>query len=280
MSLKSMNIGAAVLHLVLGVVIVVFFTWKGAWGNGDVPIHRVSARKADDNTRMFYETDTQQVGTLPNVSILLAICVVTCLAHVFYSLWSGYDGMTLRGTNPFRYAEYGISASLMTLVIASFSGIQDVTGLLLLVVATVVMMGLGSSVENVASQGGKPSVPVLGGAWLLFAGIWAAIIYNFISTVSDSEEAPDWLPAIIFTEMSIFALFGLLSLAYVRKWKIFSNFATVEKGFIVLSFTAKAFLVLLLTSALATRPEPKKEDDSTGSSTSSVVHKNEQQIPA
>ena len=243
------------LHLLLGAVIVGFFTWKDAWGNGDVPIHRVSARRANDETRMFYETETEDVGTLPNVSLLLAICVITCLAHLFYYFWGGYDVMTRAGSNPVRYAEYGLSATLMTLVIASFSGVRDVTTLLLLAVATVVMMGLGASIEKVAARGDKPSLPVLSGAWLLFAGVWAAIIYSFVSTVSDAEEAPDWLPAIVFTEMVVFALFGLLSLAYVYKWKVFNNFATVEKGYLVLSFTAKAFLVLLLTSGLATRPE-------------------------
>jgi hypothetical protein len=89
-----MNAGAAVLHFILGVVIVVFFTQKDAWSNCDVPIHRVSAKQAEEGTRMFYETETEQVGTLPNVSLLLAICVVTCLAHVFYFKWGGYGKMT------------------------------------------------------------------------------------------------------------------------------------------------------------------------------------------
>lgn len=264
MTLKNMNRGAAVLHFVLGAIIVVFFTMKDAWHNGDVPIHRVSAKRADESTRMFYEAETEEIGVLPNVALLLAICIVTSLAHVFYSMWGRYDGMTMAGTNPMRYAEYGVSATLMTLVIASFSGVRDVTGLLLLAVMTVVLMGLGAVVEKTASKGGTQSWPVLGGAWLLFAGVWAAIIYSFISTVSDSEEAPDWLPAIVFFEMGIFALFGLLSLAYVYKWNVFGNFATVEKGFLVLSFTAKAFLVLLLTSALATRPDPVEKEEGGG----------------
>ena len=96
-TLKNMNALAAVLHLLLGAVIVGFFTWKDAWGNGDVPIHRVSARRANDETRMFYETETEDVGTLPNVSLLLAICVITCLAHLFYYFWGGYDVMTQIG---------------------------------------------------------------------------------------------------------------------------------------------------------------------------------------
>lgn len=256
--LRKMNLGAAVLHLILGIIIVVLFTQKNAWGAGDVPIHRVSARRADETSRMFYETETEEVGVLPNVALLLVICIVTSLAHAFYYLWGGYDRTTRNGSNPARYAEYAVSATLMTLVIASFSGVRDATSLLLLAVATVVMMGLGAAVEKTASRNQKPSWPVLGGAWLLFAGIWASIIYSFISTVSDAEDAPGWLPAIVFTEMSIFALFGLLALAYIYKWRLFGDFGNVEKGFIVLSFTAKAFLVLLLTSALATRPDAEE----------------------
>ena len=163
------------------------------------------------------------------------------IAHIVYSIIPA----SRSGTNGLRYIEYGVTASLMTVIIASLSGVRDLTSVAGLVVMTCILMGLGSSVERsmaASHKAGKPfkgwfSFPVIS-SWALFLAIWGTIIYTFLTVTSTVDGTPDWLPAIVFTEFALFAVFGVILMLYGGG----SSFAVTEKRFIGASFASTEFL--------------------------------------
>ena len=256
--------GACALHFVLFLVVVVWFSVNDTWDAGNVKLSRPSAKNYEDGDMAFYEPGVETSGTFPGVPLLAVICGVTFVAHAFYAYSSkGGVSSSMMGQwmkqkyNPARYLEYGVSASLMILIIASLSGVRDFGALGMMFVATAVTMLFGYLAEKTfARKTGSPWLAFGGGAALTLS-VWCAIAYAFFSTTSEVDETPDWLPAIFWTQLICFTLFPVVSALYATN-KL--SFERAEASYVGLSFTSKLVLAVILLFAFVSPSEDGSTD--------------------
>ena len=188
----------------------------------------------------------------------------TALAHLFYASDANglYSSVIAAGWNPFRWIEYGISASLMSVLIGYSLGVRDGAQLLSLALVTAAMQVNGFVVEG-ALRKAVINLPVVVGAtasgWLAFAALWLPILYNFIALYLDVQgkykdeidpdtgkrvQIPFWIWFIVIVQLLHYAGFGLVQWRQITKALagIPMDFIDVERKYIMLSFTAKLSL--------------------------------------
>ena len=124
--LKKLNLFAAIFHLVQGVIVLVLAN------DFSVTITR-GFLKFDETTRslipavenLFYVKLAYLIASLPFITFIFHLLVAT----VFNKK---YNEDLSKGINPFRWAEYSISSSIMMVIIAMLVGISDFGTLLLI----------------------------------------------------------------------------------------------------------------------------------------------------
>ena len=185
-----------------------------------------------------------------------------------------YENNVASGYNPWRWGEYSLSAGLMFFVTAQLSGIQDIKLLGFLLGSNVALQYFGyRSEKSVAGgRGGEANEDVTAG-FILFLAMWFPIMTSFFRAVSEADQAasdpesagpPDIVYAIIFVMLTLFVVFGITSLAYVRGantrtapkwWKLEEkDFTSVEVGFLILSFITKSLLTNMTLFGAINRP--------------------------
>ena len=198
---------------------------------------------------------------------VLAFFIFTALAHVFYGSdgfgSEAYSTVIRQGWNPYRWFEYGASASLMSVLIGLVDGTRDTGALFGVVAITAALMGCGFVAESImrgpVNQFVKDTVraaTIVG--WILFIGLWTILLYQFATTVHDVDtlyagqttpsgdpvRVPWWIWIVVFLQLAYYASFGIVQLVHIRKK--FSgepfNFLSIEKAYIFLSFFAKLSL--------------------------------------
>lgn len=196
----------------------------------------------------------------------------TAVAHWFYASdgfgTGSYSRAVSSGWNPYRWFEYATSASVMTALIAMVQGTRDMSLVAILALATAAMQFCGFAVESQLRGSGTLGVQakdtIVGSTivgWLLFVGIWGALIYGFVSIVRDvnakfegqTEGPPDnkpirvpsWIWYIVIAQVCYYASFGAVQL-----WHIIKRFSgdskfkytDVENWYITLSYWSKLSL--------------------------------------
>ena len=198
-----------------------------------------------------------------------AFFIVTAFAHLYYGTdgfgTGSYTRNLKEGWNPTRWLEYGVSASLMSVLIGLVDGTNDVGSLASVVFMTIAMQMCGYAAESQMRGTSQLTMfskdTVLAATYtgfLLYLGIWVNLIYNFVNIVDDVKtkfsgtldsggnviKVPAWIWAIVILQAIYYLLFGLAQMNHVAKR--FSgqayNFLETEKAFIGLSFTAKLSL--------------------------------------
>ena len=157
-----------------------------------------------------------------------------------------YHYYLARNQNPFRWIEYSLSASLMRVMIAQLSGVTDIHLLFMIFSATATTMLVGGLLHesvNATSRAVNETQNWLpfSLAWVPQLSSWLVIFSYFLKAVSEADP-PNFVWAIVFI---LFALDGVFAVLFWLQWaKIgpFSDYILGEKGFILLSFTAKALL--------------------------------------
>jgi hypothetical protein len=161
------------------------------------------------------------------------------------------------GSNPLRWAEYSISASLMAVAICILSGIHDVHLWFLVFCMHAVGMLLGLVIELlpksdnlVVSQDGTYQLPAsFATLRKLCYGIsatsiftpWLVIMCYFFYNVEHSDDkVPDFVYAAFLGTFLLFCTFGVNS--FLHNILSYYDFPTAEVVYIVLSFTSKTFL--------------------------------------
>ena len=199
---------------------------------------------------------------LGNVVAVFPLLAAADHAWCFLSPES-YGQMVNRGWNTARWIEYAGSAGLMFHVIAQLSGIKDIKVLILLFGGNVVMQGLGYMSER-ASAENNPLMARLHNSlgFTMFATLWAPILVSFFTELANSEtRVPSFVYAIIFVMLSLFLVFGLVSLAYLRgkearaRFWSESDFAKIEIYYLTLSFVAKTLLTNLTLFGVLGKPD-------------------------
>jgi hypothetical protein len=240
MSLTSAHWGAAAFHLAQSIF---GFTW-------------LSTEKKDqgfwtltNNLGITRNPDAAQRAFGKSFKLAYLVPVFSALSAVNH-VWSatdtqGYQKVLLSGANPVRWAEYSVSAGLMTTVISVLSGVDDIKTILALALANGAMQFTGYNVEKDTSLGRRDSANRQNAqGFIVFAAIWAAIFMGFFTNVSESEEdIGAQVYAIVIGLFLLFLCFGVLSTMY-STGRI-KSFRKVEMGYIVLSLVAKTLLTNL-----------------------------------
>ena len=178
------------------------------------------------------------------VFIALSALDHTACAFVFRPTYEYY---LARHQNPFRWTEYALSASLMRVMIAQLSGVTDIHLLFLIFSATATTMLVGGALHESVNAAARADDSLKQNwfpffvSWLPHLSSWLVIFSYFFKAVSEADP-PNFVWSIVFI---LFVLDGSFAVLFWLQWaKIgpFRNYVTGEKGFIVLSFTAKALL--------------------------------------
>jgi len=189
----------------------------------------------DDKTCRF------ELGVLVPVFPLLSS--VNHLASAVGRGW--YARILEKKVNWLRWAEYSLSAGVMTFIISILSGVTEVRTLTSLMIMNVTLQVLGMMIEVRKAEGAPRSdiVALLCVAWGVFSSMWVQIIVSFYTVVSDGSKPPTAVYSIIWTMFSLFASFGVAQTLYCFD---VMSFASYEVTLASLSLTSKSLLSWLV----------------------------------
>ena len=189
-------------------------------------------------------TPTGSPEALFDLPIGVAIAVFLVLAGLDHLLTATalrrtYERDLRRGINRFRWVEYSVSATIMVVLIALYSGIDNVSALIGIIGANVAMILFGWLQESANPPGSETRTmkPFWFGC-VAGATPWVAIGYNLVA----AEEVPGFVVGIfvsLFIFFNSFALNQWLQYQQVGPWR---SYAFGEKAYLVLSLVAKSAL--------------------------------------
>lgn len=150
-----------------------------------------------------------------------------------------YEADLRRGINRFRWVEYSVSATLMVLLIALYTGIDQITALIGIAGANVAMILFGW-LQEAANPPGRATTTMKPFWFGCVAGAapWIAIAYNLVA----AETVPGFVVGIfvsLFLFFNSFALNQWLQYRQIGPWR---SYAFGEKAYLTLSLVAKSAL--------------------------------------
>lgn len=230
--LRPYNLAAGALHLVQAVAIVVLAN------NFSLPVGAsyMAGPPGPDVGR--------QEVTLFNLNFAWAIAAffaLSALAHLLVAgpRWTSYQREISGGRNPYRWLEYSISASIMIVLIAMLTGIDDVAALIALVGVNASMIGFGWMQERYEAPGAG-----LGPFWIgCVAGAipWIAIAIYLIGPGAD-QHAPGFVYAIFVSLFILFNCFAINQWLQYQQMGRWADYVFGERTYITLSLVAKTLL--------------------------------------
>ena len=249
--------------------------------NDDLNTCSDSSKSYIPSTCTFWgEISTENAAIYPQTVnlwfLVVVFTVVTIIAHVVYaSRYKNYIKMIKSGANLYRWVEYGISASVMAVILAVLAGVRLQTSVCLVFAATAAQMFQGFIIAKAISQDNVVSGQCIGAiviGWGLLIVVWFTIVEAWFSglntAVSDirncfndhkcsllgeysNEGMPnEELKNLILITIVLFSSFGVVNLWYfvdaivrgTANAKL--SFPKYELAYICLSFIAKAVLIL------------------------------------
>lgn len=167
------------------------------------------------------------LGTVGVAWVVLAFPLITAIAHVFYASRARLRYVLVEndGINGWQWVEYALSAGIMTVALALFSGVSDLVALIVLFLANVAMQMLGYVHDDMnrpyyreyydKASGTTRLAPVrwvaFAAASVLFVAIWFVIGFSFFTAVSTNATAVPWFVYVSFFGLVVqFALFAVV----------------------------------------------------------------------
>jgi hypothetical protein len=236
-NLRVWNIGVGTVHLVQGIVILLISAAFAIPVVGNVPSGPPGTPITETTT--FFE-----------LSFPIAIAAFLFLASADHLLTAApgirrwYEANLLRGLNAARWIEYSVSASLMIVLIALLTGIDDLYALIALfgVNASMILFGLVMEMVN-RDREHVDWWPFVFGC---IAGVvpWIVITISLVTT--QVESTGDGVPTFVFAIfVSLFLLFNCFALNQWLQYRgrgRFADYLFGEKVYLVLSLVAKSAL--------------------------------------
>ena len=306
MNLKTLNVLAGAAHLAaLGGVTLAFQHQPRsnrvltAYRDGIVPSAAgASEEKADKApvdgcTSVNYPLSTVPAFEMDPKEILQFYFGVSAAAHGFYALDPGgvYTAAVQSGNNPFRWAEYALSASSMMALIAALDGNRNGNAIIMSAGAVAGLNLLGNATEALLRQNERrdyfvlhprgKSPPVVHKsplytatlvAWLMLFLTFATTLFAFKKLLADAKAVPgdhpnppSWLSLVGYSQLFFFVLFGSVQLFQIHELlkqeksmardEVVSLHAyeSYEKAYIILSLAAKLTLGGFVTFGLLQR---------------------------
>lgn len=232
--LKKLNFAVGLLHLVQGVVIVLLSS-----GDAGLPV-TTSFLEGPPGAG---EKGTTELFELP---VDFAVATFLWLAAADHLLTAGplrgwYERRIGEGRNPARWAEYSVSASLMVVLIALLSGINEAAALIGLFGASAAMILFGDLMERMSTAGESVTWrPFIYGC---LAGVvpWIAIGLQLVVAGSEGE-IPTFVIAIFISLFALYNLFGLNQWLQYRGFGPWRSYVFGERVYLLLSLVAKSAL--------------------------------------
>jgi hypothetical protein len=234
--LAAWNAAVGLLHLVQGTLILVLAN------DASLPVF---ASWTDGPPPVAAPIQGEPLLHLPIGPAVAAFLYLAAIDHlVVASPWARpwYERNLARGINYARWWEYSLSASLMTVLIAMLSGIRELTGLVAIFGVSAAMIFTGLLME-------RGSRPGRGTDWWPFwlgsvIGMvpWAAIGIQLIRSEAETGMVPGFVFAIFVSLLLLFALFPVNMWLQYRRVGPWRDYLYGERGYIVLSLTAKSAL--------------------------------------
>jgi hypothetical protein len=235
--LRRYNLWMGFLHLAQGVAVV--------WLSNDFSVPVTTSFLKFNTVTQTLETMTKTVFDLRFGYWVAAFFFLSALFHfvIGTSYYKTYAKNLAQHINKARWAEYSLSASLMIVLIASLSGIYDLSTLLMMFGLTTVMNLCGLVMERQNRDNKDVD-------WTSFwvgslAGIlpWLAILIYFLGAASEANNAIPtfvyWIYVSIFIFFMSFAVNMYLQYKRVGPWR---DYLFGEKIYILLSLIAKSLL--------------------------------------
>jgi len=150
-----------------------------------------------------------------------------------------YERDLRRGINRFRWVEYSVSATLMVILIAFYSGITGVSAVIAVAGANVGMILFGW-VQELMNPPGRTRTTMLPFWFGTLVGLapWVAITVNVLG----SATVPGFVYGIVVAQAILFFSFGLNQWLQYRGIGRWTDYAYGEKVYLVLSLVAKSLL--------------------------------------
>ena len=230
-NLRLWNIGLTVLHGAQAVLILVLASDFAITVTSTFP-------EGPPGTRRPLAEGLFDVRIGAAIALFLALAALDHLITATVAR-STYEGDLGRGINRFRWIEYSFSATVMVLLISSYSGITDITSIIGIAGANVGMILFGWIQErmNPPDRTSTTMMPFWFGTIVGLAP-WIAVVTNIIG----SETVPGFVYGIIVAQFIFFFSFGLNQWLQYRRIGRWADYAFGEKTYLVLSLGAKSVL--------------------------------------
>ncbi len=240
--LDKWNTGLGLLHAVQGVVVLVL----SGVATFAVTTNFLTLDKlaSTDNTPVLVQA-TRTLFDINLAYIVAAFFFMSAIAHLIIATVyrKRYESDLKLGINRARWIEYGVSASTMMVGIALLSGVSDLSTLVSIFGATLVMNLLGLVMEVHNQTTGKTN-------WLSYivgtiSGIvpWLVVGIYFLGANQYGEGTiPSfvyWIYGSIFVFFSSFAVNMYLQYKKIGRW---ADYMYGEKTYMILSLVAKSAL--------------------------------------
>ena len=161
-----------------------------------------------------------------------------------------------------RWLEYSMSASVMIVMLAYFTGVVDIMELTCLCALTILTQACGFLTEQLYIIKATSQIhigimvrvfPYLCG-WFAQAIIWFILALRFgvnVERFADlGEDMPEWVPLVVGVQLLLFASFGLVPLAIfcqcACKRSFIKNMVCMEVTYGILSLAAKSILAIMV----------------------------------
>jgi len=188
----------------------------------------------------------RELFELPIGPAVATFFFMSAIAHALlaWPLRAWYERRLAAGIQPMRWIEYSLSSSVMIVVIAALSGIQEIGTLVAIFGINAAMNLFGWSMES-ANQG-RTKVQWNHYVFGVIAGIVPWIVIGIAlwsaSTEPGAEPIPGFVFAIfatLFLAFNVFAITMILQYGKIGRWR---DYLVGEKTYMFLSLFAKTLL--------------------------------------
>jgi hypothetical protein len=241
-SLHRWNIILAILHFVqFGLILFLSFA-KDPMVTAPV----VSSYLSFDTATETLVPAQATLFDLPIGPAVALFFLISSIAHalVAFPFRGWYERALARGQNPARWIEYALSSSVMIVVIATLSGIQEIGTLVAIFGINAAMNLFGWSME--AANEGRTKVQWLHYIFGCIAGIVPWIVITIALWTAANQPGAEPIPTFVFVifvslfiSFNVFAITMILQYRKVGRWK---DYLVGERTYMLLSLFAKTIL--------------------------------------
>lgn len=247
--LRKMNIGAGILHLIQGILLIIL-GFSLEWTR-DIYTFYINFKVISLTPPSFQVLpDPQVIFTVEYIGVILAsFLLISAVAHFVIAFLRNnqYNENLKKGMNPYRWYEYALSSSIMIVLIAQFLGIWDLWSLVMIFVLNASMIMFGYLMEKINQYPKKTDWS----AYLMgcVAGLtpWIVMAAYFVAALGSGETNPPTFVYLVlliyFIMFNTFSINMILQYKGIGKWK---DYLYGERVYIILSLVAKTALAWLV----------------------------------